>query len=139
MNTVTILREQGEKQSLGTCFVHDEFGIELFYSQSIEREWADNEVNVSCIPQGSYHLKLEFSQRFKQNLWEVKGVINRSECKFHAANYARQLNGCIALGERRGDIDKDGLIDITNSRNTMEKFHKCFNDDITAILKIRNV
>ena len=59
---------------------------------------------------------------FKKFLWEIFGVPNRSECKFHAANYWKQLNGCIALGDNHIDINKDGDPDVTNSRNTMYEF-----------------
>ena len=99
-------------QCLGTCYVkiNDKF---VFKSEVIERGDNDNKARVSCVPPGHYVLMLEYSPRFKQDLWEAKGVPNRSECKFHAANYARQLNGCFALGENRADIDKDGQTDVT--------------------------
>ncbi len=48
---------------------------------------------------------------------------DRAECKFHAANYWRQLNGCISLGVKHLDIDGDGDPDVTSSVNTMKKFH----------------
>ena len=112
-----------DKQSLGICYVKDEDGNIIFKSQSIERGWKDNQRNVSCVPDGTYPVVLEYSPRFKTFLYELKDVPNRAECKFHAANYARQLNGCIALGENRTDIDGDGYYDVTNSKNTMAKFH----------------
>lgn len=125
-------------QSLGTCVVVGEFCQELFKSESIERGWKDNQRNISCIPEGVYELVLEYSPRFKQNLWEIKGVPNRSECKFHAANYARQLNGCIALGEKRIDIDGDGFHDVTNSKKTMLNFHAAMGNDTVATLIVKN-
>jgi hypothetical protein len=79
---------------------------------------------ISCIPSGEYKCVLEYSARFKRDLWEIKGVPNRSECKFHSANYWHDLNGCIALGTHYADIDGDGFRDILNSKKTMAKFHK---------------
>ena len=140
MKTVVVNRDTvGDKQSLGVCYVFDEDGELLFRSESIERGWLDNKRMVSCVPEGKYPLKLEWSPRFRKNLWELYGVLNRSECKFHAANYARQLNGCIALGTHRKDIDQDGYNDITNSRNTMKKFHEAMGDDTEAIVIIQDI
>jgi hypothetical protein len=119
---------------LGNCTVFDEIGKPLFTSLSLERGWRDNQSNVSCIPKGEYEVKLEFSNRFKKELWEIYGVPNRSECKFHAANYWYQLNGCIALGQTLADINNDGYNDITNSGMTMKKFHAAFGGDKKAKL-----
>jgi len=123
--TVIVHRDwQDQNESLGTCYVKDENGKVIFKSESLERGWRNNEKGVSCIPAGTYNLKLEFSPRFKKDLWEIYGVPNRSECKFHASNYWRQLNGCIALGNNRRDIDKDGYLDVTASRDAMKRVHK---------------
>lgn len=58
------------------------------------------------------------------NLWELKGVPGRSECKFHTSNFYRQLNGCIALGDMHLDIDGDGYRDVRNSAKTVERFNE---------------
>lgn len=113
-----------DNYSLGHCYVKHEDGIVEYIGASIERGWRDNQSNISCVPKGKYELKLEKSDRFRKKLWELYGVPNRSECKFHSANYWRQLNGCIALGVKHKDIDGDGDPDITSSRDTMKKFHK---------------
>tara|TARA_R110002020_G_scaffold227409_1_gene438035 strand:+ start:552 stop:749 length:198 start_codon:yes stop_codon:yes gene_type:complete len=65
--------------------------------------------------------------------------VGRNECKFHAANYSRQLNGCIALGKNRVDIDGDGFKDVTSSKATMALFHKAMNGDKKAVLVVRNL
>lgn len=115
--------EQDENQTLGQCSVFID-GRFLFNSCSLERGWRNNQQNVSCIPLGEYKVVLEYSPRFKKDLWEIKGVENRSECKFHSSNYWRQLNGCIALGSSIVDLDKDNYLDVTNSRTTIDLFHK---------------
>jgi hypothetical protein len=115
--------EYEEKQVLGDCVITED-DQELFSSKSLERADNNNQRMVSCIPEGEYKCVLEYSARFKTDLWEIKGVPNRSECKFHSANYWHQINGCIALGDRLVDIDNDGFRDVLNSKNTMKKFHK---------------
>lgn len=122
---VVIKRGPGdEKQTIGKCMVFDNEGKVVFTAASLERGDNNNERRKSCVPVGIYKVVLEWSPKFQRDLYELKGVPNRSECKFHAANYWYQLNGCIALGEKVADINKDGYNDVTNSRNTMNKFHE---------------
>lgn len=140
MKTIIVNRDwQDKNQTLGVCYVKDERGRIIFKSEAIERGWRDNQSRVSCIPEGEYPVKLEHSNRFRKELYEIYGVPGRSECKFHSANYARQLNGCIALGNNRKDIDKDGYKDVTSSRLTMAKFHKAMGGDRQAILIVNNI
>jgi hypothetical protein len=115
--------EYEEKQVLGDCVI-TENDEELFTSKSLERADNNNQRMISCIPEGEYLCVLEYSDKFDCDLWEIKGVPNRSECKFHSANYWHQINGCIALGDKLLDINNDGFRDVLNSQNTMKKFHK---------------
>jgi hypothetical protein len=46
-------------------------------------------------------------------------VPNRSGIRIHAANYSRQLEGCIALGMDQADIDGDGTMDIVQSKKAI--------------------
>jgi len=140
MKTIVIHRDLHEReQTLGVCYVKDECDEVIFKSECIERGWKDNQKRISCIPPGRYPVRLEYSSRFKKALYEIYNVPNRSECKFHSANYARQLNGCIALGQKRIDIDGDGFRDVTNSRKTMGMFHNALGGDEIVELHIKNV
>jgi hypothetical protein len=123
--------KSGAEFTLGKCTVDGEF-----VGYSLEKGWKDNKKNVSCIPSGVYDVVLEYSNRFKKELWEIKGVPNRSECKFHAANFAYQLEGCIALGVAVKDIDGDGIPDVAGSRIAMRKFHKVLSGEEKACLRI---
>jgi hypothetical protein len=137
MKIIKIVRTWGDKnQTLGSCTVHDESNKILFSAVSLERGWRDNQNNISCVPLGRYILVLEWSNRFKTDLWEIKNVPNRSECKFHSANYWFQLNGCIALGQSLKDINKDGYNDVTSSVNTMKAFHNVLKGEKRAEIVI---
>lgn len=127
-----------DNYSLGICYIKHENNVVEYIGVSLERGWRNNEARVSCVPEGIYPLKLEHSDRFRKDLWELKEVPNRAECKFHTANYWRQLNGCIALGNKHLDIDKDGDPDVTSSRNTMKLFHEKMGNDTEAIIEINN-
>lgn len=128
---------QDGNQTLGNCTIYDENDIPLFSALSLERGWRNNLPNISCVPLGVYPVFLEWSPRFQKNLWELKDVPNRDECKFHSANYWFQLNGCIALGRSLADINSDGYNDITSSVSTMKAFHKALKDQIEVTLEVR--
>lgn len=87
---------------------------------SLELPWKDNKTGISCIPEGIYKVITTFSNRFKQNMWEVLNVPNRKGIRIHPANYVQQLEGCIALGIGTADINNDGIMDITLSKKAME-------------------
>ena len=141
MYEVVILRDLffDGQASLGSCLVYDNNKKRVFKSVSLERGWINNQNSVSCIPEGVYNLVLEYSPRFKKDLWEIKGVPGRSECKFHTANYWWQLNGCIALGKHEDNLDQDPVMDIAASGPTMGRFHKALEGQKRAVLKVFNV
>ena len=123
--TIEIFRFwQDINQTSGNCTVLDPAGFPLMSALSLERGWILNVSNISCIPIGEYDVVLEWSSKFGKYLWEIKGVPGRTECKFHAANYWMQLNGCIALGREPKDINGDGYRDVTKSKSTMKIFEK---------------
>ena len=122
---IKILRQEYLKtQTLGYLYIVDEKDDILFSCNTLELAWLNNKRNISCVPNGTYKCELEYSNKFKVDLWELKDVPNRSECKFHSANFFKQLNGCIALGSDFADIDGDGWRDVTNSKDTMLEFHE---------------
>lgn len=137
MKMVKIRRDYQDKtQTLGSCVVFNEDRKPVFSAISLERGWNNNKKNISCIPSGMYKVVLEYSNSFKRHLYEIKDVKDRSECKFHSANYWYQLNGCIALGEKLADINGDGYNDITSSKKTMRRFEKALDGDNEFLLII---
>jgi len=107
------------KQTNGVLYVEKDNKI-LFECFTLELPWKDNQRRVSCIPEGTYKAIKHRSPKFGESVW-IQNVPNRSEILIHPANYVRQLLGCIAPGDSLRDIDGDGLDDVTNSRNTMNK------------------
>lgn len=103
------------KAQLGTLIVRD--GNEVLFSaptvENFEKQF----------PAGVYPLVLEYSPAFKRDLWEIKEIPGRSECKIHVANYWHQLKGCIAPGLEHKDINGDGVLDVSTSNHTIDKFH----------------
>jgi hypothetical protein len=90
------------------------------------------ENKAKTFPPGVYPLKLELSDAFKMELWELYDVVGhpddpqriRGEIKIHIANKFSQLKGCIGVGMNHQDIDDDGVVDVASSGNALAQFHK---------------
>jgi hypothetical protein len=89
---------------------------------TIERRWKENVARESCVPAGLYKLEPHSGTRFKDT-WALvgAGVVHwpdtdpktREAVLIHPANFAHQLEGCIAPGigiEFFGDV-----LGVTNS------------------------
>ena len=107
------------KSTLGKLTIHDELK-ECFSCKTLELSWKNNKRSVSCIPRGEYLVTARFSAKHGEHFL-INEVEGREYVLIHSANYHYQLRGCIAVGKTYADIDKDGEIDITSSRDTMDK------------------
>lgn len=68
----------------------------ILLCRSIELRWANNERNVSCVPEGVYPVAIIQHPKFGECLL-VSGVKGRSGILVHVANDAqKELRGCIA-------------------------------------------
>jgi hypothetical protein len=57
------------------------------------------------IPAGRYHVVMYGSPRFKCTVPLLEGVPGRDFIEIHWADWAKQLEGCIAVAHRRSDIE----------------------------------
>ena len=99
---------------------------------TVERPWLDNAPNISCIPTGEYTMQKVTSPRFGPDTWEVMDVPGRTHILIHSANWAKQLEGCIAPG-RGLFANLDG---VTNSRNALGELERITSDIETMTLAI---
>jgi hypothetical protein len=120
--TLHTIHDCGE-QTLGCLTVVNANRV-IFLCKSLELPDRNNKQGVSSIPAGTYLCKWTYSNTFKRNMYEVLGVAGRAGIRIHSANYASQLRGCIALGDSTKDLNKDGLLDITHSGNTVKSFEE---------------
>lgn len=123
------------KQTNGVLYVVQDNKI-LFECFTLELPWKDNQRRISCIPEGEYKAIKHRSPKFGDSVW-IQNVPNRNEILIHPANYVRQLLGCIAVGDSLRDIDGDGLEDVTNSRNTMNKILALLPKNFDVVVKYR--
>lgn len=120
------------------------FGIleangKTFYT--LELPDRDNLPGLSCIPAGEYYCSWDFSPAKQHDTYRLQRVPNRSGILIHSANWAGdrakglrcQLDGCIALGMDRGDLE--GQPAILRSREAVADFEDRMGRD-TFILRI---
>lgn len=69
-------------------------GAELY---TIERPWLNNKPFVSCVPSGLYELEWDTTGRVT-NVPRLRSVAERTHINIHVANWASELQGCIAPG-----------------------------------------
>lgn len=121
-------RNYFENQTEGILELHE--GDDLIYKcYTLELAWKDNKKGISCIPEGVYKVVRQI-QTTRGKILRILDVPGRDGVLIHRANYSRQLNGCIAPGEALIDIDKDGLMDVTNSVKTCNEIYDLLTDDI---------
>lgn len=59
--------------------------------------------------------------------YEITGVEGRSGIRIHSCNYSYLLEGCIAPGHAYSDLNKDGEVDILNSKQAVLEIEDFFN------------
>lgn len=117
-------------QTLGQLFYKD------FECLTLERPWKDNKSNISCIPKGEYMVKYTFSPKFMKYTYILEGTNPRSGIRIHSASFWYNLQGCIALGSDYKQLDKDGKLDLINSRITIKAFEDLMQrKNFTLIIK----
>ena len=125
-----------------------------FYCYTIERPWAGNRQNVSCIPAGRYKIRVRASPVVERTIrgefsegYEVVGVPGRSYIMFHVANSMYDLEGCIGVGseksawgnsaqaripESSGDVPT-----VTDSLATYRRFAQAMKEDGVKEIEIK--
>lgn len=101
----------------------------ILVCRSIELRWANNERNISCVPEGVYPVAIIQHPKFGECL-QINGVKGRSGILVHVANDAqKELRGCIApvfslTGNGKGQYSRLALnYVIENLRISDEKEH----------------
>ena len=101
----------------------------ILLCRSIELGWANNERNVSCVPEGVYPVAIIQHPKFSECL-RIDKVKGRSGILIHVANDAqKELRGCIApvfslSGNGKGQYSRLALsYIIENLRKSEEISH----------------
>ena len=125
-----------EKQTIGTLYLLNEKEGIIAKWHSLELPWLDNQRNISCIPKGTYKARKHTSPRFGASLW-LQDVPNRSEILIHRGNFYTDIRGCILIGNGLADINKDGVIDLTQSVPAINELMQLLKDVDDVIIEIK--
>jgi hypothetical protein len=102
-----------DKQTLGILYLPN--GTKF---HTLELAWNDNKKRVSCIPIGSYKVVPRTSQKYGKH-FHIINVPNRDFILFHSGNYHTHILGCILVGLGHKDVNKDGYLDVIQSKDAM--------------------
>lgn len=91
-----------------------------FRCLTLELPWKGNKSSISCIPPGLYQCAKITSQSLGECI-SIHNVVDRSYVRIHSGNYTSQILGCVLVGDSLKDINRDGILDVTNSKNTLSK------------------
>lgn len=109
---------------------------------TVEKPWNNNEIRKSCIPDGSYQLKMRRSAvvertskgKYKEG-WEVTNVPNRTYIMIHVANWSQDVVGCIGVGDSYTVLA--GSNAVGNSGNTFDTLMKQLSENTEWDLLIK--
>lgn len=128
MRLVLIRDTYTPNETLGTMTVNGQL------YQTMERPWIPGdqpgedggEPHMSCVPEGTYDLVLHNTIKHPRTFALVNDALDvvhnktpgkRDNVLLHAANWARELEGCIAPGRERLESDSEWM--VTESRACM--------------------
>ena len=100
-------------------YLHYANGSNAIALNTLELPWKDNKPNVSCIPVGVYPFHKRYSEKHGMTVIGIYDVPDRKDIEIHIANFVYELLGCIAVGVGKADINKDGLMDVTKSKQAL--------------------
>lgn len=125
-NKITVIRDTySDMGTFGKLYIDGKF-----FCYTVEQLWKDNLPEVSCIPEGTYQLKLRFSPIVQKSSdgefsegYEITNVPGRKYVMVHAANTFDQLKACLACGDSLGFVNNKWA--VLNSKTTFKKLmHK---------------
>lgn len=120
----------------GTLYVNDK---PIFDFCTLERPNLHNKKFVSSIPQGVYDAeKIRRGSNGKKALL-LYDTEPRTSILIHSGNYYDHTQGCILAGNRFADADKNGIYDVINSDDTVNKIFDLIPDNATIQVHIKKM
>ena len=117
---------------LGRLCVFSGLQLEATFS-TLELPFRNNEKQKSCILSAFYTVEPRTSPKYGKHLL-VNGTAPRELILMHQGNYPKDTEGCILIGTDFGDIDKDGKLEITSSRQAMRKLVELVDEPAELII-----
>jgi len=113
----------------------------------IEQDWLNNLPFKSCIPAGKYRLLPYNSPKYgscfvfvnedlKVHMHQTSDKTDRFACLIHAANYSRQLEGCLAPGSNISYNSSGDELMVGASVNARDTLFKVIRDNFIDEVEI---
>lgn len=132
---VEILRTYQPQQTIGELLID---GVE--FCKTLELKWLDNMRSKSCIPEGTYKVVKRLAhEKRKYDHFHILDVPNRSYILIHTGNYSSQILGCILVGDKHIDMNKDGLLDVASSTITLQKLYNLMPDSFELTIRKKTI
>ena len=110
----------------------------LLICKTLELPWKDNQRSISAIPEGRYRVTKEGpipandpSGRKQRDYghFRLHDVPGRSGILVHKITYVKDLEGCLGVGGRFVDLNKDGVPDMADSGSKLEYMYQNLPDE----------
>lgn len=119
---IRLTREaSNEKQTPGSLEIVESDQV-IFACKTLELPWKGNQRNISCIPVGTYTVEKRFTPT-RGDHFHILNVPGRSSILIHSGNYYSHTLGCVLVGEKFSDVNKDGFLDVVSSKLTLNKMN----------------
>jgi hypothetical protein len=90
--------------------------------KTMELPWKDNKRAISCIPENEYLVIYQPPKAGREyEYFRLPEVNNRSGILIHRITYVKDLKGCIGVGGKHVDLNKDGVPDMVESSKTLQE------------------
>ena len=106
----------------GDCTLGRLYEGEEFLCRTLELQWHQNILCISCIPPGTYTVRPKRnSERYRFDDTETRP---RTAIEIHVGNTADDTHGCIVVGAWFSATLAPGQVAVTHSRKTLEVLRK---------------
>lgn len=115
--TLTLPRVYLLTETLGSIYLPDG----LLLAKTMELPWRDNRRAISCIPEDTYLVRKEPPKQGR-DYWHyrIPEVPDRYGILMHPISFVKDLKGCIGVGSRFFDLNKDGIPDMAESKKKLQ-------------------
>lgn len=128
---VEILRTYQPRQTIGEFYID---GVQ--FCKTLELKWLGNMRSKSCIPEGTYKVVKRLAhEKRKYDHFHITNVPDRSYILIHTGNYSSQILGCILVGDKHIDMNKDGLQDVASSTVTLQRLYERMPNEFELVIR----
>ena len=130
MKLILTRLSKDDTQTIGEILAIGSGKIERF--TSLELAWKNNERRISSVPCGKYKADRELHPKFGKCI-RLHNVPNREGILMHVGNYHHQILGCILPGMGFNDVDRDGHVDVVQSRIAIDRIYDLVGHDPVTV------